>query len=281
VEIKGDTSQLKSEKSNAYYLRKTQPKYAWDYVLEDLGVEFDREKYLLKVTGVEECKEETYDIEVEGHTYLIDGVVSHNTINFPNNATVEEIKKAYILAYELGVKGLTVYRDGSRKSQVIDIGKKKSENEAIIKVKPRKRPERTSGVTERIITGCGSLYVTINSDEQGLCEIFVQMGKSGGCPASQNEAVGRLVSLGLRSNIPLPEIIEQLSSIRCPCPTNANGIPVLSCADGLATILSKHINNDTKPIVEEDQREHCPECNGRIEYLEGCKKCISCGYSKC
>ncbi|MFA6726427.1 MAG: vitamin B12-dependent ribonucleotide reductase, partial [Candidatus Cloacimonadaceae bacterium] len=110
-----------------------------------------------------------------------DNAVS-KTINFPHSATIEDISKAYQLALELGCKGITVYRDGSREDQVLSSGIKMTVSEG--KVAPRSRPDITYGLTQRLETGCGHMYVTINSDELGPCEVFIQMGKVGGCASA-------------------------------------------------------------------------------------------------
>ncbi|MBU3958917.1 MAG: ribonucleoside reductase class II, partial [Candidatus Omnitrophica bacterium] len=138
------------------------------------------------------------------------------TINFPHQATMEDVRKAYLLAYELGCKGITVYRDRSRQEQVLNIARKeqqKTEEKTLEpgKIAPRPRPEVIVGTTTKVATGCGNLYVTINSDEESKpFELFTQMGKAGGCAASQLEAIGRLVSLAFRSGIEVKSIIEQL-----------------------------------------------------------------------
>jgi len=137
-----------------------------------------------------------------------DNAVS-KTINFPHEATREEIAEAYLLAYELGCKGLTVYRDGSRDEQVLSMGTSTSTNNASASavnsgsaagIQPRPRPQVTMGVTEKIKIGCGNLYVSVNADEKGICEIFTNTGRAGGC-SSQSEATARLISIALRSGI--------------------------------------------------------------------------------
>jgi ribonucleoside-diphosphate reductase alpha chain len=108
-------------------------------------------------------------------------------------------------------------------------------------IKPRLRPPITAGTTEKIHTGCGNLYVTVNRDTEGLCEVFSQMGHSGGCTASQSEAISRLVSLALRSGIGVEEIVNQLRGIRCLSPVWQDNRQVLSCADAIAKALSRYI----------------------------------------
>ena len=140
----------------------------------------------------------------------------------------------YRLAYKTGCKGVTIYRYGSRGKQVLNLDIDKQESTKIL---PRPRPIRTRGITERMKTGCGKLYVTINSDDMGMCEVFAQMGKTGGCASSQIEAAGRLISLALRSGVKVDAIAKQLIGIRCPSPSWQNGSMVLSCPDAIAQVL--------------------------------------------
>ncbi len=144
---------------------------------------------------------------------------------------------------------------------------------------PRPRPERTMGLTQRIGTGCGNLYVTVNSDDMGLCEVFAKMGKTGGCASSQIEAAGRLVSLALRSGIRVDSIIKQLRGIRCPTPTWQNGKMVLSCPDAMAQVLE--IVSGTEPVQIKGMLGVCPDCGDVLAHEEGCLVCHSCGFSKC
>ena len=222
-----------------------------------------------------------------------DNAVS-KTINFPKSATENDVMQSYLLAYRSGLKGTTIYRDGSRDEQVLNIGKVNKKETAIQKA-PRPRPKVTKGFTEKIRTGCGNLYVTINEDEYGLCEIFMQMGKSGGCPASQNEAIARLISLALRSGIRIESILEQLRHIRCPMPTWDEGIPVHSCADAIAIVLDRYIKKELNTKQERldvvvtsnggsnntGMPAQCPECGEVLVFSEGCVSCKCCGYTKC
>ncbi|MCG3222576.1 MAG: TSCPD domain-containing protein, partial [Candidatus Heimdallarchaeota archaeon] len=113
----------------------------------------------------------------------------------------------------------------------------------------------------------------------GVCEVFVQVGKSGGCIASQSEAVGRLISLALRSGVRLESVANHLAGIRCPSPNFYQGKTVLSCADGIAHVLESYI--DGEQIIRPNGTVACPECGGMLEFAEGCYTCRACGYSKC
>ena len=156
---------------------------------------------------------------------------------------------------------------------------KEVETSSLEKVEPRPRPEVTVGRTHKIRSGCGNLYVTINSDETGVCEVFVQVGKSGGCIASQSEAVGRLISLSLRSGVKLESIADHLAGIRCPSPNFYQGKTILSCADGIAHVLEHYVEGEQ--IIRPNGTIACPECGGMLEFAEGCFICRVCGYSKC
>ena len=263
------------------------------------------------VAHIEEIPEEikkvyvtSHDISPKWHIRMqaafqkyVDNAVS-KTINFTKEATKEEIKMAYELAYELGCKGVTVYRDGSRENQVLNVGKEIKETKTNgHRVAPRERPEITTGMTQKIETGCGHLYITINSDEKGACEIFTQMGKVGGCASAQLEAIARLTSLLLRSNVKVSSIARQLKGIRCPSPMWNNGEIITSCADGIAKSLETFLtlDNDTlknikkinKKASDKPKRKTnsamriCPDCGSTVEHSEGCLKCNSCGWSKC
>jgi ribonucleoside-diphosphate reductase alpha chain len=251
-----------------------------------------------------------YDFYVpSNNTFFANGFINHNTVNFPYHARVEDVRKAYLLAYKLGCKGITIYRDKSREEQVLNINSSKNTNpetKTEEKLSPLPRPEVTHGTTTKISTGCGNLYITINEDEHNLpFEVFMQMGKAGGCAASQLEAIGRLVSLALRSGIDPKPIIEQLKGIRCPSPSWENGgTRIFSCADAIARALerrlalTKKVSPDIRvkvlPPREEERWETslhhqrignvvgvCPDCGQPLRHEEGCLKCEGCGYSKC
>lgn len=256
-----------------------------------------------------------HDITPEWHIRIqaafqkyTDNAVS-KTINFPNSATREEVKEAYLLAYRLGCKGTTVYRDGSRDSQVLTTGVKKEEEKPLEipeplfgKITPRPRPGMTWGATEKVKIGCGSLFITVNRDEKGICEVFTSTGKGGGCP-SQSEATARLVSIALRSGISQQEILAQLKGIRCPSTVRQPGMKCTSCPDAIARTIekmTKMLNTESigiieepkedenpvpaakgnKPILGADDKLHCPECGKVLRHEGGCTVC-DCGFSHC
>ncbi|MCK9377402.1 MAG: vitamin B12-dependent ribonucleotide reductase [Syntrophobacterales bacterium] len=206
-----------------------------------------------------------------------DNAVS-KTVNFPHQAEADDVREVYLQAFELGLKGVTIYRDGSRDQQVLSFGKEKPEKQYIA---PRPRPQRTTGVTEYIKTGCGKLYVTVNKDDLGFCEVFAQMGKTGGCASSQIESAGRLISLALRSGVKIEAIIKQISGLRCPSPCwNGGGNQVLSCPDAIAKVLS-HVAEVDPPAPALTTMGACPDCGGSMEQEGGCAVCRACGFSKC
>jgi len=214
-------------------------------------------------------------IQAAFQKYTDNGV--SKTVNFSQDATPEDIEKVFRLAYESGCKGVTIYRYGSRGRQVLNIGKGEERNgNAIV---PRTRPVLTRGATERINTGCGKLYVTINEDDKGICEVFAQMGKTGGCASSQIEATGRLISLALRSGVRVEAILKQITGIRCPSPIWQNGTMILSCPDAISHVIKHYTNIDTPDMPT--LTGVCPDCGGTLEHEGGCLMCRSCGFSKC
>ena len=258
----------------------------------------------------------SHDISPEYHIRMqavfqkyTDNAVS-KTVNFPNSASEEDIKKVYETAFELGCKGVTVYRDGSRDEQVLNIMKGKEAEKAAEESKKgvlikRKRPAVTFGATRKVKTGCGNLYVTINQDDKGeIFEVFNQIGKAGGCADSQAEAIGRLTSLALRSGVPAQEIVKELKGISCHRPFGLGPNRMLSCADALGKAIEQHIQelgvrippapqqidlstyteNSEAALGTEEVRltGACPMCGGPLIHVEGCIKCAAhCGYSEC
>ncbi len=234
----------------------------------------------------------SHDISPEWHVKMQAAFQKHTdsavskTVNLPHEATTEDVANIYKLAYKLGLKGITIYRDRSRDSQVLNIGSREEEPE--IKRTPRQRPKVTKGITERVNTGCGYIYITINFDDQGICEVFSSLGKAGGCASAQLEATSRLISLSLRSGIDTASLTKQLRAIRCPSVAWEQGRLVLSCADAIGSVLEKYINGQNETVtnnkdigITRNWTGQCPDCGSILVYQEGCHICPSCGYTKC
>ncbi len=209
-----------------------------------------------------------------------DNAVS-KTINLPSNATVEDVDKSFRLAYKHGCKGTTIYRDNSRDNQVISTTQKikKSSSQNII---PRPRPRKTKGQTIKFRMGCGTLFVNVNKDDNGLCEVFANLGKAGGCPA-QSEATCRVVSASLRSGVDPKVLIEQLKGIRCLSTITRRkekkDIDVLSCPDAIAQAIEEVLGENIESEKVFMGRK-CPVCAQLLRYESGCDVCV-CGYSSC
>lgn len=363
-----------------------EPIFAKEYTRKTLDNTILTVKHPLLEAGYDErLFVEAHDIPYKQHIDIqaafqdhVDNAVS-KTINMRSDATVEDVKNAYLYAYNKGCKGITIFRDGCKGEQVLEHKKENKLNESLHRaanllesndenfkeicevasdiakyateaglnpyihprkrslehkkenkgtevlkkvleevesesfdyqelinpkvkengyIHPRSRPNCSTGVTEKIKSGCGNIYVTINKDKSGPCETFGVMGKSGGCALSQVEAISRLISLGLRCGIDPIDISEQLIGIRCQNPTWYNGVQVLSCADAIGKVLKKHTNDNKLDkhiddgidgIVEEmsnvevkgDMMGICPECGEIMMHSEGCVICHSCGFSKC
>jgi len=264
---------IKAAKAGKFFHNNLIDKIASESSLAEIDEIPEHIKYLFKTS---------HDISPDWHVKIQAAFQKHTdnavskTVNLPVEATEKDVEQIYLSAYRLGCKGVTIYRDGSRDKQVLNIGIG-SKNKPTIA--PRYRPLRTHGMTERIQTGCGKLYVTINSDTKGMCEVFAQMGKTGGCASSQIEAAGRLASLALRSGVNVDAIIRQLTGIRCPSPAWQNGKMVLSCPDAMAQVLKNLTNSEVSESAV--LMGGCPECGSVLSHEEGCLNCHSCGFSKC
>jgi ribonucleoside-diphosphate reductase alpha chain len=250
----------------------------------------------------------------------IDSCIS-STVNLPADITLDEVEKIYFLAWKLGCKGITVYREGSREgilvtedqakaqqetkdrneiklpTQTQDEGMKKTHHPNPISslrpsqmpvIKPIKRPQFLQGFTEVIKTGYGNLYVTINTYDGRPFEVFVQIGKSGYSTMADAEATGRLVSLALRSGVSVKDVVEQLEGIGGSSPVFSEGKLVMSIPDAIATVLKKHFVQAVENSTESARRtvdlnlERCPDCGDRaLAFEQGCMTCRSCGFSKC
>ncbi|HET8908421.1 MAG TPA: LAGLIDADG family homing endonuclease [Ktedonobacterales bacterium] len=311
-----------------------------------------------RVTAVEDAGIlPLYDIEVEdAHEYTVNGVVSHNTINLPNSATYDDVRNAYMQAWELGCLGITVFRDGSKGEQVLNVGVKEKQPEATAadlaalaearaKAKAdeerhqryqggvKERPEVIKGYTRQVRAPEGKVNVTLNSDDDGLLEVFVNIGKAGSDVAALAEALGRLISLHLRIDSPISqnqraeEISRQLRAIGGSTSIGFGAGRVRSLPDAVARAIDMHLaslsgetesheapyedaaDDDNSPANGSNGYANgngtgggglhpglnpmmlapysvtgnlCTQCgNNTMRYEEGCKKCVSCGYSEC
>jgi ribonucleoside-diphosphate reductase alpha chain len=263
------------------------------------------------------------------------------TCNFPHAATPEDVEQIYRLAFQLQCKGVTVYRDGSRDMQVLSTGttaKKvqeqaagagvearadasavqaqlhESEAENLQRRAKRSRPDLLRGTTRRIDTPLGTMYVTITEDDRGQpFEIFISLGKAGAPLMADVEAIGRLISLGLRSGIPLKEIHRQVRGISSDRVVGLGPHKVLSVPDAIGIAIERWMQEKQgvqqdllagaggAPVVpvremvagpegeatlraggfEQDFIGACPDCGSQLAFIEGCAKCHVCGYSEC
>jgi ribonucleoside-diphosphate reductase alpha chain len=268
----------------------------------------------------------------------IDSSIS-STVNLSEDTPVETVADIYMKAYKAGLKGITVYREGSREGilitdkkpakqeekpkvevvakpiekivePVLEFGEPVARLKTLPKVSsgPRLRPIKTQGVTQRIRTGEGTLYITINEDEDGLCEVFTAIGKAGGHAAAQSEAISRLISLALRSGINPKAVVKQLKGISGPSPNWESGRLILSTPDAIGKALDDYLKErgDALPSNGKDETsmqftmateteeknpkvkdftfkniKTCPDCGGPIRHEGGCVTCAGCGFSKC
>jgi ribonucleoside-diphosphate reductase alpha chain len=202
----------------------------------------------------------------------VDNSVS-KTINFPNKATVKDVEKAYLSAFDLDTKGITIYRDGSRAEQVLY----KSSPEA--RLHPKERPSSLPSVTDKIKTGFGNLYLTISYYNQKPFEVFTSIGKSGYTTMADAEALGRLISLALRSGVDAKEVISQLKGIGGAEPIFTEGGLVQSIPDAIAKILERHlgqVQGNSKDIYQ----TICRICGATLPD-EKCPVCPNCGWNRC
>ena len=211
----------------------------------------------------------------------IDNAVS-KTVNLPTSATVDDVDTIFQLAYDLKCKGVTVYRDNSRKGQVLS-DPIISSPPGTTHLGPRPRATVTTGNTSKFRMGCGTLFVTVNRDEVGICEVFANLGKAGGCP-NQTEATCRAVSAALRSGVDPRVMIDQLHGIRCMSAAVAKkankGIDVLSCPDAIARALEEAVASKGVNLSPLFQRI-CEECGHPMRWEARCAVCDFCGHSNC
>ncbi len=203
------------------------------------------------------------------------------TINFHEKASRDDVRTAFLKAFELGCKGVTVYRNMSRPDQVLSTSIDKAVDSSHFKV--LKRPSILTGFTEKIKTGYGNLYVTVNLANGKPFEIFAQIGKSGFSTMADTEAICRLISMLLRSGVGVKEVIHQLRGIGGSSQIYANGTKITSIPDAIAQILNRHFgeSKDSDKKHASNALEMCPDCAGSMIYDSGCFSCQFCGYSNC
>lgn len=231
------------------------------------------------------------DIDPEAHLKMqaafqkyTDNAVS-KTVNLPNSATQDEIWKIYWLAYEQGCKGVTVYRDGCKSTQVLSTGEgdKEQESRKETSRRVRERPDIVYGFTQKVSTGLGELYLTVNEVENRPFEVFATIGRSGRSITAKAEAIGRLVSLALRSGIEVREVVSQLKGIGGEHPVFQKKGLLLSIPDAVAWVLeNRYLDGESvKSDCHDLDRPSCPECGEKLIFQEGCFVCQGCGYTKC
>jgi ribonucleoside-diphosphate reductase alpha chain len=240
-------------------------------------------------TDVREVFVTAHDIGPEWHVKMqaafqkyTDNAVS-KTVNLPRDAARADVLKVYNLAYELGCKGVTLYRDGSKDRQVLSFNKGNDTNDFRSGIKDR--PETVAGFTTKIKTGLGNLYVNVTEYEGRPFEVFAIIGKSGKSTTAKTEAIGRLVSLALRSGIRVDDIVEQLEGIGGEHPVFQKDGLVLSIPDAIAQVLeNRYLKGEGKKVPRKERSlkgEICPECSGPVTFEEGCMACHFCGYTRC
>jgi ribonucleoside-diphosphate reductase alpha chain len=233
-----------------------------------------------------------HDVTPEWHVRMqaafqkyTDNAVS-KTVNLPGDATVEDVLKVYNLAYDLGCKGVTIYRDGSKENQVLSVEAAAKENKPLM-IDMRDRPDTLEGFTTKVVTGMGNLYVTVTEYEGRPFEVFATIGKSGKSTTAKTEAIGRLVSLAFRSGVPVENVVEQLKGICGEHPVFTKEGLILSIPDAISRVLEKRYMKDKKAGSRRHKYENslrgetCPECGEKISFEEGCMTCHFCGFTKC
>jgi len=272
------------------YLEQAADAFGFRDAMEELAGERSLKDKLQLPQHIRDIFETTFDISPQQHVAIQAAFQKYTcnavskTINMPNSATEDDIADVYKMAWQSGCKGITVYRDGSRAAQVLTV---KSEGGTI---KPRPRPEKVAGYTYKVKTELGNTYVVINEDETGPLEVFVNLGKSGTSLKALSEAIGRLISLALRSSVSPWAIVEQLSGIKSASPTRQpDGSVVFSVPDAIAKALARFLTEKSagKGVRKETDtgqttaQEICPQCGGPLFMAEGCYMCRDCGYSRC
>jgi len=252
----------------------------------------------------EECLDEAtikrvfktaHEISPEWHVRMqaafqeaVDNAVS-KTINLPNSASIDDVKNAYLLAFKTRCKGITVFRDGCRSEQVLYKEKEPIQQKLPIAAtppgpQPIERPFVLSGKTAKIPTSYGNLYLTVNEVNGRPIEVFTTMGKSGHETMAFTEAIGRLISLALRSGVKIHHIIKQMKGIGGSQPVWHEDSVIMSVPDAIAFGLTYlgYLDKEEKEIMESmAETDMCPVCGAAMTRMEGCITCTVCGFSRC
>lgn len=259
------------------------------------------------------------DVQAQWQIY-IDASIS-STVNLPQKTTVEEVEELYRYAYDVGCKGLTIFRDGCARTAILNSGSAKEEPkeeevvedkrlDAIMPITRTDMGDRLEGATYVRTTACGKLYITINTNNKGeLVEVFIDPSKSGGCLANV-EVIGRLCSSMLRAGVAVEAVIDSAKGVKCSsCARSKKKVDGLSCGDIVAKAIETEYNyrkgkkntkkvekiaekvekieeklkifKYEKPIIIEDIKAKCPECGTELSFTGGCNVCPSCGWSRC
>ncbi|MCX7643352.1 MAG: ribonucleoside-diphosphate reductase, adenosylcobalamin-dependent, partial [Armatimonadetes bacterium] len=284
--------------------------------MQKFGIEDERDLPDFFVTAHQIAPEMRVRMQAIIQSHIDQSISS--TVNLPHNTTPQEIERIYFLAWKLGCKGITVYREGSREGVLVteDFAKQKRGH-----LMPKPRPMVMVGKTYKLRTEMGNVYVTVNADEEGPQEVFVRLGKSGSSAMAFTEAIGRLISLALRAGVSPNAIVDQLSGIKSSSATRQeNGTIVFSVPDAVAKALEMFLRGENPPknstlteallqalsesnevelavppipsireelpqILQANGAKYsgdlCPNCGEPLIHSGGCELCLFCGYSRC
>ena len=243
------------------------------------------------------------DVQAQWQIY-IDASIS-STVNLPQDTTVEEVEELYRYAYDVGCKGLTIFRDGCARTAILNSGSAKEEPKEEVVVEEKRLDtimpitradmgDRLEGATYVRTTACGKLYITINTNNKGeLVEVFIDPSKSGGCLANV-EVIGRLCSSMLRAGVTVEAVIDSAKGVKCSsCARSKKKVDGLSCGDIVAKAIeteykyrkgkktTKKVKKTAEKPEKSERKAKCPECGAELSFTGGCNVCPSCGWSKC
>ena len=242
------------------------------------------------------------DVQAQWQIY-IDASIS-STVNLPQETTVEEVEELYRYAYDVGCKGLTIFRDGCARTAILNSGAPKEEPkeevvedkklDTIMPITRANMGDRLEGATYVRTTACGKLYITINTNNKGeLVEVFIDPSKSGGCLANV-EVIGRLCSSMLRAGVAVEAVIDSAKGVKCSsCARSKKKVDGLSCGDIVAKAIeteynyrkgkknTKKVEKIAEKVEKNEEKAKCPECGAELSFTGGCNVCPSCGFSKC